>query len=218
MLRELGGDASLRGPHGPDGLPLRHAPHRFEFAAAEFAPWARRVAAAATAAAGDVDGYDVHVFGLGRARGDEGTKAAAAAAAAAAAGGGEEKGAADEEGVGAGGAAAELAARALAWGDAAADAAAPALPGIGHALHGALYVRRAEGGGGGGGGEAAGIPLGAAAPPALPQQQHTQTQQALLQAFWGPVTIVAETADQRAARDDGGAACAKPAEAAMEEV
>jgi hypothetical protein len=75
VIQELAGSSALRGPAGPGGAPLRFGFDRFEMTAAEFAEWAAHV--------GRESGYQVAVFGLGRAAGDAKSKAAAAAATAA---------------------------------------------------------------------------------------------------------------------------------------
>ncbi|GBF89034.1 hypothetical protein Rsub_01533 [Raphidocelis subcapitata] len=147
VLRELAGDAALAGPAGPDGRQLRFPYDHFELSRPEFESWA-----AAAAGRGGA-GYDLHAFGLGRARGDAATKAAAAAppAAGSDAPAGAETGAETGEPILGASAAAALARDALAWGDASAEGAADAAPGgeaplagLGHAVHAALWLRRAE--------------------------------------------------------------------------
>jgi len=187
VLRELGGESALRGPAGPDGRPLRGPFNRFELTGPEFAAWAAQVAEQA--------GYEVGVFGFGRAAGDGDTKAAAAAAGAgagAASGGAAEQGefgaahqAADVGGAaGSGQSAAELAQQALGWADAASEGAAAGagaglgpLPAIGYAMHAAVWVRKDCGRDGG--------ETGAAMPgPFVPP--------AVWQRYWGPHVIVAQ--------------------------
>ncbi|KAI8472083.1 MAG: hypothetical protein J3K34DRAFT_519984 [Monoraphidium minutum] len=188
VISELAGTAALRGPAGPGGAPLRHAPNRFELGGAEFGAWAAAVAAGA----GD---YDVSVFGLGRAAGDAATKAAAAAAgggpppAAGGGGAGRADGAAPApEGASP---AARLVADALARG---APGGAPGgqlpLPGVGFAQHAAVWVRRR------GGAREGAAAVSAAAP-------------APLRRFWGPV-VVAAVLPAAGEPPEGGGGAATP--------
>lgn len=215
ILSELAGAAALRGPAGPGGAPLRHGPNRFEFTAPEFDAWARRVAAAG--------GYEVAVFGLGRARGDAATRAALAAgggAAADAPAGDAPAGAAD----GAGDAAAAVEASSGGAGDAAGGAALAAaalakealvrgapggapggqepLPGVGHAQLVALWVQRPDADAGAAftaaPGEAA---TGAGVAAGLP---------APLRQFWGPTRVVAVLPGGGELAGAGGPATAAP--------
>jgi hypothetical protein len=220
VLRELGGEGALRGPASVDGHPLRGHFNRFELSRAEFADWAAQV--------GEAVGYEVAVFGFGRAAGDAATKAAASAAAAAAGDGGPLPPAVEEEapdvektGWAAGAAAqgqlavatasaAELVRRALAWGDAVADAAAAGagaghepLAGVGHAMHAAVWVRK--------GGAAAGAQQGGAAAAASGGAPLGAAEgQAPLRCYWGPHVVEAQLPRDRAIVDGGGEAVAKP--------
>jgi hypothetical protein len=209
VLRELAGDAALRGPAGPDGRPLRLHYHHFELSRREFESWCAGVAARAGG------GYDVAAFGVGRAPGDSGSKAAAAAAVSAGGEGAATAAAAAavklDAGGFSGGPAAQLAEEALTWGEAvggAPGAAQDALPGAGHALHAAVWVRREEEGQPAPAG-AAGSGSGGAPPPAAAVPVP-------LRCFWQAPCVVARAAPKPDAEAGGSTVVAVPE--AMEQI